>query len=108
MKTCVFGPVPPPPSFSKIRMRNDLTGMELQFGHTSRVSDELRSNSWSRISVFIHIHHLPVFWGATKLPSSSARIVTPRLQACTPCITESFRTSMISSNVAPAFIAFLM
>src|SRR5215472_10969532 len=31
-----------------------------------------------------------------------------RLQACTPCTTPSFRTSMISSTVAPALNAFLM
>jgi hypothetical protein len=40
--------------------------------------------------------------------SSSARIGTPRLQACTPWLTHSFRTSMISSWVAPAASAPLM
>src|SRR6185295_1678839 len=42
------------------------------------------------------------------LSSSSARIGTPRLHACTPCTTQSFRTSMISSIMAPAFNAFRM
>jgi hypothetical protein len=40
--------------------------------------------------------------------SSSARIGTPRLQACTPWTTQSFSTSMISSIVAPSFNAALM
>ena len=40
--------------------------------------------------------------------SSSARIGTPRLQDCTPCATQSFRTSMISATVAPAARAPLM
>src|SRR5215469_13017944 len=37
--------------------------------------------------------------------SSSARIGTPRFSVCTPCTTQIFRTSMISSVVAPALSA---
>ena len=39
---------------------------------------------------------------------SSASIGTPRLQECTPCATQSFKVSMISSGVAPAARAPLM
>ena len=45
---------------------------------------------------------------SSACPSSSARIGTPRLQACTPWTTQSFSTSMISSIVAPALSAPLM
>jgi hypothetical protein len=45
---------------------------------------------------------------AASRSSSSARIVTPRLQAYTPCTTPSFRTSMISSTVARALNALWM
>src|SRR5438309_5383697 len=37
----------------------------------------------------------------SSLANSSARIGTPRLQACTPCATQSFSTSMISATLAP-------
>jgi hypothetical protein len=40
--------------------------------------------------------------------NSSSRIGSPRLQACTPWMTQSFSTSMISSIVAPSFSAALM
>src|SRR4051794_3750111 len=42
-----------------------------------------------------------------KRSSSSARIGTPRLHACTPWATHSFSTSMISSVVAPSANAAL-
>jgi len=58
-----------------------------------------------------HDHALPVD-KPLSVPSacsnSSARIGTPRLQACTPWTTQSFSTSMISSIVAPALRAALM
>ena len=63
---------------------------------------------WLRTHRLHKIRHVFAFWLAGLLSSSSARIETPRLQACTPCTTQSFRTSMISSIVAPAFNAFLM
>jgi hypothetical protein len=41
------------------------------------------------------------FFLAESPASSFARIGTPKLNACTPCTTHSFSTSMISAIVAP-------
>src|SRR5215469_12312607 len=78
-------------------------------GHTSFLirQPELACSlrQWGTASALAHAAAWPF---AASRSSSSARIVTPRLQACTPCTTPSFRTSMISSTVAPALNAFLM
>jgi hypothetical protein len=67
----------------------------------------MNRGSGARIRTRLPAHAL-ARWLVALRSSSSARIVTPRLQACTPCTTPSFRTSIISSTVAPALNAFLM